>query len=137
MNIDKEYEDSKFDVVSIFRYRGRICVIVRVNFMTKYDGYPSYNGYVSFKKRRRWHLGQYEKSYERFSGLAHDGLTYDGYLGRQYKGRTGDLNLDIPEDRYFFGFDTLHSWNNAENASFDAVREKTIELADNMIKRRI
>ena len=136
--IDEEYEDSKFEIVDVFEHRGRVCVIIKVKWMERYDGYLSYNGYVSLKKPRFLKRIPYEKDYSDFEGIAQDGLTYDGYLGREWRKQSKSLWVnDIPEDLYFFGFDTLHSWNNEENSSYEAVRRKTLNMADNMIAQRI
>ena len=138
--IDQKYEDSKFEIVDVFEYRGRTCVIIRVNFMVGYDGYYAHNGYVSFRPKSRLLKllkRRYEKEYSKYEYLAEDGLTYDGYLGREWRKSNDPLASKIPEDLYFFGFDTLHSWNDAENASYEVVKQKTLNMADNMISMRI
>jgi len=142
MEIDEDYENSKFKIVNVLTYRDRVCVLVKVLFMKRYNGYYSYNGYVSLKKPgilQKLFKIPYEKSYSMFESLAIDGLTYDGYLGTDYRkrGSTSPYIKLIPEDLYFFGFDTLHAHNNEENSSYEAVLRKTMNLADNMIKEGI
>ena len=135
--IDHEYENRKFEVVNVFKYRGRVCIIVKVHW--DIFGYQMYNGYVSLRKHRFWNRGKYEKSYTKYMGLAPDELSYEGYFEKEWRAHDSkNVWLDhIPDDLYFFGFDTGHAWNNAENASQEAVLHKTLILADRMIKRRV
>ena len=124
-------EEQRFEIVDVFKHRKRVCVIVHVKWQDKYQGYPSYNGYVSLKKKE-------PKDHSKFEYLAEDGLTYDGYFAREWKDKKKSSWLpEISEDLYFFGFDTLHAWNIRENASYEAVRRKTINMANKMIREGI
>lgn len=134
--IREQYENSRFEIVDVSRYRGRIYIIVKVN--TSVNDFPTYNGYVSLKEHKWWHRGSPYKDYTDYESLADDGLTYCGYFGKEWKDKVkSHWFMDIPENLFFFGFDTLHAWNREENASYEAVRRKTLKLADRMIKRRI
>jgi len=141
MNNKNTSKNPPFEIVDVFNYGEKTCVIVRVNFLEIYRGHCSHNGYVSLKKPDTQNNEDYEKSYEDYQDLAEDGLTYNGYLGREYKRiNTKENNLwlmNIPEDMYFFGFDTLHAWNDEYNSSYSEVRRKTIKLAAKMIEKGI
>ena len=52
-----------------------------------------------------------------------DGLTFSDYIG----------------DIFFFGFDSAHSWNDKkpESKTRESVKQRTIELANEMVKKGI
>ena len=93
--------------------------------------YPYCCGYVSVLKRNL------KKSYDAFvGGIRTDELTYSGGLEHAFREQSG---FKIPKGLWFFGFDSAHSWNeiHPETRTPEIVRETTIKLAKEMIRKRI
>jgi hypothetical protein len=120
-------EDVRFQIKEVFSYRRRTLVIVEIlNVPTVCAPSGScHNGYVSVARRNKG------VGYELVSRIKSVELTYTGMLNH-FKDKR------IP-NAWFLGFDTLHYWNGEHPASqtFGAVHKKTIELADEMIRKRI
>ena len=117
-------------IKEIFVYKNRICVVVQMSFRenlsrTFLEG-TTYlsdycNGYVQSSKKN------YGKDYDKFiSRIETDELTYSDVLP-PFK------------DIWFFGFDSAHYWNEQrpESKTFEEVRKRTIQLCEEMVKKRI
>jgi hypothetical protein len=121
--------DTDFEFVEQFKYRRRLCVIVKVlNVLSQ--AAPTgfcHNGYVAVIPRN------VRKGYESFGHRIHtEELTYAGKLGFFHKG-------NIPKNQWFLGFDTLHYWNgeHPRTQTYAHVKRQIMKLADEMIRKRI
>jgi len=129
MSTKEFHDDMKFEVAEIFRYRKRNCVIVKaINVHARIAPSGSYhNGYVSVIRKNNG------STYSHFSHRINAAeIAYSGFL----------RNLPffiLNQSIWFFGFDTAHFWNGEHPSSqtFKSVKRKTMELADEMIKKRI
>ena len=113
-----------FEVVDVFKHKTRLCVVVQMHMMSMAD---FCTGYVQTLKKN------YGRSYNDFiSEIDADELTYGGELSHLKDER-------IPNGLWFFGFDSAHIWNdeNPETKTYASVKERTIKMADEMIKKRI
>jgi hypothetical protein len=84
-------------------------------------GAPFHNGYVEISKKN---IG---KDYMDFiDKIETDGLTFSGHLED-----FGDV--------WFLGFDSAHAWNDEqpESKTFAVVKEKTIKLCEEMLRKKI
>jgi hypothetical protein len=125
----RKCSDTDFEFVETFRYRRRLCVIVKVvNVHTRIapKGFV-HNGYVSATlKNRGKHFGFFSNR------IRTEELTYSGQLHHLPKS-------DIPMSIWFLGFDTLHIHNSEHpsSQSYSHVKRQTKKLADEMIRKRI
>ncbi len=74
------------------------------------------NGYVGVPKGHPW----YGLEYEKVPADVHGGLTF----GSQH------VKWDLPPDYHWFGFDTCHWGDNADNCTEAYVKTETERLAD-------
>ena len=115
-------DDMSFKVKEIFEHEGRTCVVVE----TRLSGF-SHNGYVSL-------LGFHKNmSYgEIISEIDTNELTFSGFLERY-----SDEGKAYPDYTWFVGFDASHAWNDEEPESktFESVRARTVQLAEELIKK--
>lgn len=107
----------------IFKHKGRICAITKNIWPSERLG-TTHNGYVMVHPRNR------DLPIEGVDELETVAITWAG----QFPGIHFDLREITPEDR-FVGFDTAHAWNydHPETQTFEAVKQKTIELVEEMI----
>lgn len=111
-------------VKDVFKVGRRTCVVVERIMPCLL---PFHNGYVEVLKKN------YGKSYWDFiEKIETEELTYSGDLSHLNDPR-------IPKGKWFFGFDSAHYWNDLhpESKTFENVKERTIQLAKEMIKKRI
>jgi len=111
-------------IVSVFKHRIRTCVVVEMSIL--HMG-TFHNGYVSIRKR---HNGE---GYDKFAGkIEADELTFAGDLSH-FKDKR------IPKELWFLGFDSNHCWNDERPISktFDSVKARTIELANELVEKGI
>jgi len=120
-------------IVDKFKHKGILCVIVKIDrsdiaklSIIKKQGKIKmsdffHNGYVNIKQNF-----DYEDIVEYINSVE---LTYSGKLNRL------DKSL---KDMWFIGFDTAHYWNeqNPETQTKEAVKQKTIELCEELIKTK-
>ena len=112
------------NIKEVFKHRGRTCVVIEMSLM----GVGSYhNGYVSVAPRNK------RKSYNDFiERIETDELTFSGNMNYVEDKR-------IPKDKFFLGFDSAHYWNDEkpESKTFKSVKKRTMELADEMVRKGI
>jgi len=126
-----------FKVKDVFRTKRRICVVVELDgfqnlYRTFLEGSQGFgmnycNGYVQTLTRN------HGRDYNDFvNKVDTDELTFSGTLDYFNDSR-------IPKDVWFFGFDSAHAWNDEhpETKTFASVRERTIQLAEEMMKKGI
>ena len=104
-------------IKEIFEHKGRTCLVVEMNI--RMVG-AFHNGYVEVSNKNK------DKSYHDFvDQIQTDELTFSGKLE--------DERL---KDKYFLGFDSCHFWNDKkpESKTFESVKDRTIELCEEMIK---
>ena len=122
----------RIKAIEIFKHKKRICVVLQLSFfentlreflegpiLSKED---YCTGYVEVLHKN------YGKSYMDFlDKIKTEELTYSGDLGGLFDGV------------WFFGFDTAHSYNDMypETKTFEYVKKRTIELCEEMIKKKI
>ena len=107
--------EMRWKAMEIFVHKGRICVVVNMD-----NSY--HNGYIQVLPKNQG------KDYERFvKKIKTDELTYSGDLHGLFNGI------------WFFGFDSAHSWNDMhpETKSFESVKERTIKLCEEMVRKKI
>lgn len=107
----------KAKLKEVFKHKGKICVIVEMNMVLPIGQY--HNGYVEIKKHKH-----YDELIDKINA---DELTFSGeldYLNKELKGK------------WFLGFDSVHGWNmqQPESQTFDSVKKRTIQLAEELIK---
>ena len=113
------------EIKEIFKVGKRTCVVVGMASVSSYLK-PYHNGYVSTLKKNN------NKSYSDDDiAVQTDELTYSGTLDSLKDKRIPKL--------WFFGFDSAHYWNDQNPASktFESVKQRTTELAKEMIKKKI
>ena len=122
-------DNHDFEFVETFRYRRRLCVIVKVvnvDARIAPNGFV-HNGYVSATlKNRGKHFGFF------VNRIRTEELTWGGELNHLPKS-------GIPRGIWFLGFDTLHIHNSEHPStqSYSHVKRQTKKLADEMIRKRI
>lgn len=107
-------------IKEIFLHRGRICMVMEMRWASKFIG-TFHNGYVQTLPKNKG------KSYDKFNRRIHaEEITF---------GDTWEWMPDI----FFFGFDSGHAWNDIhpESKTFEAVKKRTIELCDEMVRKGI
>lgn len=106
-----------FKLMEVFEHLGRVCVVLRVEIVG-----VTHNGYVSISDESK------DNTTDIFDGITTDELTYEGELPAYQK---EDPRI---KGRRFVGFDTNHVWNieNPESQTFEAVRLKTLQLAEEL-----
>jgi len=136
MNPSKRRSDKQFEVEDVFEYKGRTCVIVKVEmelelrknpsitapFLTLKSMYPFYNGYVEILDKRK----------RNFDGIIEsEEITFTGKLD-QYD----DIEL---KGKVFAGFDTAHWYDmeHPERKTLQQVKERTIQFCEEMIAKGI
>lgn len=120
-------------VTDVFKYRGRWCVVIQQNFHATSSIGKFHNGYVSTRPSNS------EREYDKFARrIETDELTFSGKLAYMNDKFEITLGLQIP-DVWFLGFDSGHHWNemNPESKTRRSVKERVIQLADEMIKKGI
>ena len=125
-------------VKAVFQYRNRWIAIIEMDYnynpaRTFLEGsalaIPHHNGYVSVIKRRQ----KQEPHYDRvIKSIKADELTFSGRLDDLPDKEIQDNLKGI----WFFGFDSMHAWNdmNPESKSFDSVKARAKKMADEMIE---
>lgn len=121
-------ETRRFQVMEVFNYRRRTLTIVKILGIPRLCAPKGsyHNGYVSVAPR-------------------HKGMPYDDVISRvhsvelTYTGTLSHLRDRRIPNAWFLGFDTLHYWNSEhpKSQTFGVVHKKTIELADEMIRKGI
>lgn len=126
----------KFKVTDVFTHKKRLCVVIELAWQPNYartlwegniGGQDYCNGYVQVSTKN---IG---KHYDDFADrIKTDELTFSGTLEYLKDQR-------IPDSTYFLGFDSAHAWNDAqpESKSCASVKERTIKLAEEMVRKRI
>ena len=103
----------EFSKVEEFNYKGKKCVIVRCS---GFGQGPYHNGYIQTKNNTQLDYDDFN------SEIESDELTFNGELKR----------FNVPG--WFLGFDSAHVWNTPLTSSHHSVKERTIQIADEMIK---
>ena len=119
--------ENHIQIVDVFRHRERWCVVIRY---TQFDrvarSHPRldelmpnlsayHNGYVEVFR---------EGHYNTFQGDLPEELTFSGHM-------TVPAGKHGPHGRhYFVGFDSVHFHDTAHTQSLEAVRARTVALAD-------
>ena len=121
-------------IKEIFDFKGRMCVVVEMLAAEEtmfssllHSIWPFHNGYVEVLKKNKG------KDYQKFIDMIDtDELTFSGNFDYIKNDR-------IPKDKWFFGFDSAHYQNeeHPESKTFENVKKRTIELAEEMIRKRI
>lgn len=112
----KENPQSK--IREIFFHRGRLCMVLERG---KTYPFNFHNGYVQNLPKNN------NKSYTKLSSRIYTTeLTFGG-------------SFSFAPNIFFFGFDTGHYWNDEhpESKTFEGVKKTTIQLCDEMIKKKI
>jgi len=108
-------------IKEIFVHKNRVCMVIEMRFLLTPSIGTYCNGYVQTLPKNKG------KSYDRFNRrIKTEELTFGG-------------TYEWLPDMYFFGFDTVHSWNDIhpESKTFKNVKKKTIELCEEMVKKGI
>lgn len=111
------------DIVWFAVHVGRHCAVMYRRFG---PGFEFHNGYVSILG----HNSNITYDDERILNLETASITYIGDLSSL----TGDTSIMI-----VVGFDTAHAWNDLrpETKTFQAVQRKTMELAEELVRKGI
>lgn len=107
-------------VREIFFHKHRLCMVIEMRWECKSIG-TYCNGYVQTLPKNK------DKSHDNFNRRVNaDELTFDG-------------TFHWMPDIHFFGFDSGHSWNDnhPESKIFGEVKERTIKLCDEMVRKGI
>lgn len=117
VNTESKNTEREVFLREIFKHKRRVCLIVEMNFPHCKSIGKYHNGYVECLPKNK------NKSYSKFRSSVEE-LTFLG-------------NWDFCKSMGFFGFDTVHSWNDnvPKSKTFEAVKKQTILLCNEMVKR--
>jgi hypothetical protein len=126
----------RFEVKEVFTHKKRLCVVLLMRWQenwarTLWDGaiggQDYCNGYVQVLEKNKG------KHYDDFADkIKTDELTFSGDLDNIEQ-------QQVPKGTWFLGFDSAHAWNDMqpESKTFESVKQRTMKLADEMVRRRI